>query len=69
LRLEIEASLVDVLTTAAEWLLRLGDAVTAVRIAEWASSLRPDREDVRSSLMRAYAQAGRHQAAAEAESQ
>ena len=67
LRLEMEGSIVDALLTAVNQLLRLSDANAAVRLAERASALRPDREDARNSLARAYAQAGRHDAAAEAE--
>ena len=67
LRFELEGMVVDVSTAAAARLLVLGDAATAVRIAERASTLRPDREDVHHVLARAYAQAGRHNAAADAE--
>jgi hypothetical protein len=67
LRVELEAALVDTLNVAVARLLVVGDAVTAIRVAERASNLRPDREDVRNILARAYAQAGRHQAAADAE--
>ncbi len=59
----MEGSLVDALLVAVNQLLTLGDAAAAVRIAERASAVRPDREDVRNGLARAYAQAGRHGAA------
>jgi len=59
--------LVDVSTAAAVRLLVLGDAATGLWIAERAGILRPDREDFHHTLARAYAQAGRHNAAADAE--
>jgi DNA-binding SARP family transcriptional activator len=67
LRLEMETSLVEVLQRGVNLLLTLGDAPAAVRLAERAIELRPGREDLRKGLARAYAQAGRHDAAAEAE--
>ena len=63
LRVELEASLVDTLMVGVERLLSLGDAAEAVRVAQRANDVRPDREDVRNGLARAYAQAGRHSAA------
>lgn len=67
LRLEMEGALVDALLVAAKQLLTLSDSAAAVRVAERASTMRPDREDVRNGVARAYAQAGRHGAAAEGE--
>jgi hypothetical protein len=67
LRIELDGALVDTLNAGVGQLLVLGDTGAAVRIAERASALRPDREDVRNNLARAYSQAGRHQAAAETE--
>ena len=67
LRLDMERSLADALQAAVKHLLTIGDAPTAVRLAERAIALRPDREDLRQSLARAYAQAGRHGAAADAQ--
>ena len=67
LRISLEGALVDTLNVGVGQLLVLGDTGAAVRIAERASALRPDREDVRNNLARAYSQAGRHQAAAETE--
>jgi hypothetical protein len=43
LRLEMEGSPVDALLVAVNQLLTLGDAAAAVRIAERASAVRPDR--------------------------
>ena len=65
LRVELEASLVDVLLAGAASLRTLGDVDATVRLAERAAALHPDREDVRGALQRAYAQAGRHTAAAD----
>jgi Tetratricopeptide repeat len=67
IRTSLEGALVDTLNVGIGQLLVLGDTGAAIRIAERARALRPDREDVRNNLARAYSQAGRHQAAAETE--
>ena len=63
LRLAMEGAIVDVLHATANELLTLGDPAASIRLAERAIGLRPDREDLRQGLARAYAQAGRHDAA------
>jgi len=63
LRLDLEGDLVGLLAVDAEAELTAGRAEAAVRLAERARTLRPDREDVRRVLTRAYAETGRHEAA------